>query len=119
MELWDRIQQVQVGASRQVCQRCSSDEHPYQYDSRPYGTALADLFPGIGQWTQGHWSEETIAECLALFRYAISHRSRPMLAVGVEAVKAYPTVKARIWAALTEQEKVILKQSLAIGVALE
>ncbi len=118
MELWEQVQSVNVGASYMVCKRCSSVAHPYQYDDRPYGSALAELFPHIAKWCHGHWSEETEAECLALFRYALGHRSRPMLAIGVAAVGESPEVKQRIWDALSEEEKATLRRLVRIGLRL-
>lgn len=117
-ELWDQVQQIRVGASSIVCDRCSSRQNPYPYDERPYGTALAAIFPNIAKWCHGYWDENTVQECLDLFRYAVGHRSRPMLGVGVAAVANYPQVKRRIWDALTEEEKAIVGRMLKIGIPL-
>jgi hypothetical protein len=120
MDTWEYIQQIRVGASQCVCDRCSSINHPYHYDDRPYGTALQqEGYPLIARWCLGHWTNETLAECLLLMKTAIGHRSRPMLGVALAALADAPQeVKHRLWSQLNQAEQNTARQLIAIGANL-
>ena len=104
MDAWFQIQQMTARSS----------DHQ-NYDERPYGTALSqEGYPKIAQWASGHWDEESIRECLALMKTAIARGSRPMLQVGLLALKGHDRPKRRIWEQFSDDEKARLKTMLAI-----
>jgi hypothetical protein len=95
MDAWDKIQAIRAG---------SRDRE--NRDTRSYGTALVEeSYPHLGQWAQGHWTTENIAECQQLVFDAVQRGSRPLLQVAIYALADFPEVKRTIWAALNDQQQ--------------
>lgn len=111
------VQRFTVGASPSTCKMGGAN---YEFDSRPYATALKqEGYPQIDRWIEGDLEEpELWAECLHCLRTAISNGSFPMLAVCCLAL-ADSKAKAKMIGELTGKESARLQSLIKIGSALD
>lgn len=101
---WELIQRIKAGASQKTC---TFGDANYPFDSRPYGTALAqEGHPYIQQWTSGEWSPEAIVDCKKFLQGILDRRSIAMLAVLAVARRHDPDDRISQWLEeLSEQDR--------------